>query len=373
MSNKRGWTLVEALVVSLLVTIVFGFINTIIRQFSKGVLRVETRVPLQHDLQVAKFAIEKDLSSAVRSTVGNVVPNPGFEDVPVSLSTTTPPAWGAWGYAPNLFYSGAVGNYFTYTVSAISSSSTFSRQGHYGLLVDSAFSSSLVFSSTFNLVSGSPYLFGGWMFRQRPPDPLGSSWDAPQMRLAWGPPGTWVGISPLGHHLLSSASLGWVFVSTTFTATNSSYNVQAGHIGNSPPRRVIFYDDIVVTPLATNITPTNGNTLEYAVFMNDPNPANQRERHRYRMVPDGVSGRIINERLVGGAWVQESTLRGIRRMLIGWDFGQAIPGQLPSPLPAAFFNNGLNFPIAILLEAGPVGAGPPKSMSLLFSVFPVTP
>jgi hypothetical protein len=61
-----------------------------IRNFGSGVTKIQRFVPMQRDLQLAKHVIEKDLLSAPRSSIGNAVPNPGFEAVPTRVSTIDP-------------------------------------------------------------------------------------------------------------------------------------------------------------------------------------------------------------------------------------------------------------------------------------------
>jgi prepilin-type N-terminal cleavage/methylation domain-containing protein len=363
--NFSGVTLVELMIVSAIVSIVFLFLVSMIRNFGIGVTKIQRFVPMQRDLQLAKHVIEKDLLSAPRSSIGNAVPNPGFEAVPTRISLSTPTTQGFWAcppVRPRL-------NPFRSVQGFVTARPGFYLNGNYGLTLNVEGSaiqntSYSADSSTFTLVAGSKYLFGGWFFENQVN--AGVRW---RLRLLRG--STWPETTMFD---LIIANAQWKFYVATFTATSDNYRVVAGAFGVDDQQTTGTYDDIVVAPLAVDLVP-GGPPFEFERFQVDGPTPGQRDRIRYRVVTDGSTGRLIRERITTtGVVVPMQSVNKIRRVLIGWDFGGSDPGVLPASTPnAVLFAKGMNFPLSVRIETGDVGATESKTLALTFSVFPEAP
>lgn len=364
--KNRGFSLIEVVVVSAIASLMFLFILRMIRDFGTGVAAVQRSVPMQSDLQFAKQVIETDLLSAPRSSIGNKVPNPGFEAVPTRVSTFTPPTPGFWAcppVRPRL-------NPVRLTQGYITARPGFFLNGNYGLTLNLKGSNApnnvsySAESSTFTLIPSVDYLFGGWFFENKTYD--GSPW---RLQLLRGPnwPST-IGIS------LHPGGMIWKFSASTFTATADNYRVVAAAFNVDGQQTAGTFDDIIVTPLALNLVP-GGPSFEFDHFETKAPNTGQREQIRYRVVTEGLTGRLVRERITAsGTVVPLDSVKNVRRLLIGWDFGQGAPGVLP-PMGSwpALFAKGMNFPLFIRIETGNVGATGNKTLALTFSVFPEAP
>lgn len=399
--RTRGLTLVEIMVVALLASFFVVFLFLIMRNFSKGVVNVQRAVPLQRDLQFAKSIIEKDLLSAPRSSIGNVVPQSGFESNPTQFSDQVPPPQGAWACTPTLF---RMDGGIRYATGFINSRPNFVRNGNASLIIDSRGSVGLytAHSSTFSLVGGRKYIFGAWVFTIAPnsiqtdielvgdlnTDAFGSTpvgWPETNRVYAFT---TWTNWEPT-----PAAEIGrWVFLCRPFTAAaNYNYRVRVGNASTNNTRLNTSVDDFIVTLSSWTMNNVSNDTFEFNNYMVDGPLKNQWVRLRYRWAPKGASGQLIRERIdpLTGAVLQNlDPLDNIRHVFIAWDFGQAAPGEIPTAPPApggpgplattgvawnAFFAKGMTFPLIVTLEAGDIGATAPRFLSLRFSVFPEMP
>jgi prepilin-type N-terminal cleavage/methylation domain-containing protein len=378
--RPRGFTIIEMVVALALMSVLGLFLFKMMRHFSDTLGGVQRAIPLQRDLQMAKYAIEKDLLSAPRNSIANAVPNPGFEEVPTSMSTTLPPPPGRWTcipYPPTNW-----NNNMSFRIGYISGRPNVVLNGHYGLNI--TLDNNLQFaaqSATFSLVGQTPYLYGVGIRTFKSNTGMGAD-----SVLLGDPAPSWPPLSGSAMHFtLHSPPSAWVYLVSSFTAVGTyNYRVEAGASLTDSFALDSAFDDIMVTPLSLDLTPTNG--VEFGFHRFEVNGGTGRRVHiRYRMEPQGKSGRLIRERQLvsGGPWTFEGALNNIRRLWVGWDFGQSTAGILPNPIPPGFFQNGMNFPLIIVLESGDVGAqlgglvsNPSinrNALSISFSVFPEVP
>lgn len=384
--DRRGLTLLEIMVVAALVSFFIVFLFQIMRNFSGGVVNVQRALPLQRDLQFAKSAIEKDLLSAPRSSIGNAVPEPGFETVPPRLTTVlpTPPLF--WTNLPTpLDISGGL----NYGSASIVGHPNSTHTGNFGLLINTQGSvgTFTAQSSTFSLRTGT-YLAGVWV------KTFINNWSQGSFEILGNPPPPNPPTTNLFYlfqkarrwNSVPVAGLNrWTFISNTFNADPTfNYRIAIGNASGNTTRLVVAFDDIIVTPLTFTLDATSMDTLEFDNFELEGPLAGQRVRKRYRWVPRGASGQVIRQKIdATGTITTMDPLNNIRHMSIAWDFGQSVPGMLPPhPRPAegfeatdwnAFFANGMNFPLVVTLEAGNIGATAPNFLRLSFSVFPEMP
>jgi hypothetical protein len=400
----QGFTLVEIMVVSLLASFFVIFLFGVMRNFSNGVVNVQRNVPLQRDLQLAKSIIEKDLLSAPRSSIGNVVPDPGFESRPTKLSDSLPTRPGFWACEPTRF---KMDGGLKYATGFVTSHPNYIHTGNAALTIDTrgTVGAYTAHSSTFSLIGGRQYLFGAWVLTTDTNGIQGSialirdpAADAPPPTGVTGWPETdFFFLYRYNTHWSDVLNLDlgrWFFICRPFTATdNTHYRIRAGNASSNNTRLVCTVDDFVVIPTTWTMNNVRNEMLEFDNVVVDGPLAGQKVRLRYRWAPKGASGQIIRERIdsMTGAVLQTlDPLNNIRYMNVAWDFGQPIPGDLPTPLlvgaipppsgsetaqPAwdNFFQNGLNFPLVITLEVGNIGADAPNFLSLSFSVFPEMP
>ncbi|MBL0059866.1 MAG: prepilin-type N-terminal cleavage/methylation domain-containing protein [Elusimicrobia bacterium] len=375
--RPRGFTLIEMVVAISLVSILGLFIFKMMRNFVDGLGGVQRSIPLQRDLQIAKYVIEKDLLSAPRHSIGNAVPNCGFEETPTAMSTTLPPPPGGWTCVP---YPPTISNsQFSYRIGYISGRPVSVLNGHYGLIVslddNRQFAAQ---SATFSLVGQNIYLFGVGIRTYK--SNIGRGADS----VLLGDPVPWPPLLSSALAItLASPPQTWVYLVSSFTAVGTyNYRVEAGASLTDSFTLDAAYDDIVVTPLSLDLTTTNGVTFEFDRF-EVSGATSRRVRIRYRLAPHGNSGQLIRERRLvpGGPWSSQGSLNNIRRLWVGWIL--ASPGLGPaSPLPFGF-SKGMNFPLVIFLESGEVGAplggsvASPSTtrnaLELVFSVFPEAP
>lgn len=363
---REGITLVELIVVSALAGLIFVFILFLVRNFGSGVTNIQRFVPMQRDLQLAKQVIEKDLLSAPRNSIGNVVPNPGFEAVPTRISTFTPTTPGFWAHIPvkPRLNPGLSVDAF------VSARPGYFLNGNYGVsmslleVLPRVANYYSINSSTFTLVPGVSYLFGGWAARN---ELLAlPSWEIRLLRQ----PVPWPNTVAL---TLPISGTQWRFYVSTFVANGDTYRTLVG-CAYAGARTGASFDDIIVTPLSIVLIP-GGPSFEFETFQVDGPTPGQRDRVRYRVVPDGLSGRLMRERVpLTGPVIPLDPVNKIRRVLIGWDFGQGAPGALPAPATwPTFFAQGMKFPLSVTIETGNVVATGNNTLSLTFSVFPEAP
>lgn len=369
--DGRGFSLVELMVVSALVSFGMIFLFSIIRNVGSGMMRVQQRAPLQRDLQWAKQTIERDLLSASRGSLGNVIPNPGYEAVPTRISTFTPTSEGYWACVdvlPRI-------QPRDYSIGYISNHPNFRKQGEYGLSLNSEGTYTAA-SSTFSLVGGNAYLFGGWV-RQYPGNLTGGAALGDGGYKLFGDATPWPTTSQSDLSVNGNLSLQWTFLKSTFTAIPGfRYRVTA--FVNNEPRNFdthFGYDDVTVVPLQTDMTPTNGTVFEFDKYQTRGALMGQRLKMRYRLEPWGTSGRLVREEVPFGGPVRTlSAITNIRSCQMAWDFGEATPGVLPGPPSAGnTFDRGFSFPLIVTLEAGPIGATGNQTLSIQFSVYPEAP
>lgn len=368
-TDSAGYTFVELMVVMVLTSLLGLFLFHIIRSFHTGVTSFQRAVPLQQSLQVAKAVIEKDLLSSPRSSIGgNVVPNPGFEMGSDGVSPTTPPPPGSWACVPiPLRLLPAAGFVFSYGDGDITSRPNFFYNGNLGLTVNTAYTSFAAQSSTFSLVDGVTYLFGGRIKQHLANGQNG------ELRILGDPLATpWP--MTIATTLVSNATV-FSFVATTLTGNAAfRYRIEAGFYNPAIAANVVSFDDILLVPVSFELTPTNGRVLEFQSFREGPSLSTTTVTMRYRIVPEKASGRLIRERLnMGGTVTTLMSLDNVRRLSVGWDFGEGLPGVFPAVWPAGLFANGLNHPLIVTIESGDVGAVHPKTLSMTFSVYPVAP
>ncbi len=364
----RGLTLVEIMVVSVIASVVLLFLFNIMRHVGMGVTRIQRVVPLQRDLQIAQQVITKDLLSAPRSSIGNSVPNPGFEAIPPRISTFTPTIPGFWACPPQAprYRTADIGQWFTTFISA---RTACSLNGNFGLTINARNVSvnSFANSSTFSLVNDVDYLFGGWV---RINASNGAQWA--QLDIL-GDATPWPTTTILS---VSSNSFNWTFLASTFTAAPGlNYRVRVGATNPNTLSIIASFDDIIVTPLVMDLIPGSP-PYDFDGFQTSGPSVGQRVRMRYRLIPRGSGGRLIREQWDEGSsvWRRLGSLDNIRRLLIAWDFGQVTPGALPPPASwPSLFARGMNFPLSLTIESGDVGATGNNTLSLTFSVFPVVP
>jgi hypothetical protein len=385
--SPQGFTLVEILLASALAAFFVVFLFRIMGSFSRGVVNVQRAVPLQRDLQFAKAVIEKDLLSAPRSSIGNAVPDPGFESSPSTLLDSIPTTPGFWACLPRRFR--FINR--TFGIGMINSRPDLVWNGHQSLLINTRgnVGNYTAFSSTFSL-QGRPHLFGAWILSR------GTSGAQGVLNLlgdgtAW--PTTSLGFLyrsfSRGAPVIPADDGRWIFICRPFNANASfNYRIVGGNASFNNVRLLFAMDDIMVTPLTWMMNNTVNESITFDNFVGNGPAAGQRVRMRYRWAPLGASGQILREIIdpTTGLVLQTlDPLKNIRQMSVAWDFGQATPGVLPALLSPgfpvettetawdAFFANGMNFPLAITLQAGNVGALPPQVLSISFSVFPEMP
>lgn len=363
-----AFSLVELMVVSALIPVIFVFLFSIVRNVGQGVNYIQQSLPLHRELQVAKQTLERDLLSAPRSSLGNVLPNSGFEAVPTRISTYTPTPMGYWTCPPAPVHH-IVNSRGQYSIGSVSNRPEFRYQGNFGLGLNSI-NTYRSFSSTFSLVDSKPYIFGGWI-RQTIEPLFGGLGDGFFLLRGDGAP--WPVTERIRLSLFNVANTNWVFQISTFSAVGGfNYRVELGI--NNEPRDVschFGYDDVVVTPLVTDLTPISGQVYEFDRFETAGALAGQRVKMRYRLVPWKNSGQLVRERVPFGGPVEElGRLNYIRRCQLAWDFGEPVPGVIGA---ATDFGWGLNFPLIVTLEAGSVGATGIQTESLSFSVLSEVP
>lgn len=354
------------MVVLCISSLVFVFLFKMMRHVGTGMTRVQRWVPLQRDIHNAKQAIEKDLLSAPRISIGNAAPNPGFEEVPTRLSTTTPTTDGFWSCPPTPPRRG-LGINKKYMQGYINARPDLLVSGHYSLNIDirDMTTDCFAYSSTFTLFDNTGYLFAGWIkknianARFARIELLGDANSWPNTSLA----------------VLPSNSSNWTFVVATMTTgVGHFYRIQAGAVNGQTARMAMSFDDIILTPLTINLLPGDPPYEFQRVLTTGPN-VGRRERLRYRLVPHGNSGRLIRERWDGAAWGEINYMDNIRRLRFAWDFSRGVSGGgMPPPAQwPALFGAGMNFPMTVTIEAGPVGAMSDKSLSLTYSVYSGVP
>jgi hypothetical protein len=353
----------ELIVVCAVIGVILLFLFSIIRNFGRGITKIQRVVPMQRDLQIARRVISKDLLSAPRYSIGNAVPNPGFESVPTRVSTFTPTTAGFWACPPVRPRLGLrqTGQGF------VSARSGYFLNGRYGLTIvfNHRTSDQMAYSSTFTLLNGVDYLYGSWVKSQGNPD-------EPASLLVHGAAAPW----PVSSFSTETVSSVWRFIVSSFTANGLfNYRMEAGLLPNagSSSQGAFCFDDIIVTPLAVALTPGSP-PFEFDRFQIDSSGVAQRERTRYRVVASGSGGRLVRERRVGSGWVGMDAVNKIRRLEFGWDFGQGSPGVLPPVADwAVLFSKGMNFPLIVKVETGDLGATGDQTLALTFSVFPEAP
>ncbi len=365
---RGGFSLVELMVVSALIPVIMIFLFSIIRNVGQGVNYIQQSLPLHRDLQFAKQTIERDLLSAPRSSLGNVLPNPGFEAVPTRISTFTPTPADFWTCPPVPLLR-SLGGRVLYSIGSVSNRPEFRYQGNFGLGLNSL-NRYQAFSPTFLLADGERYLVGGWI-RQTIEPLFGGPGDG-FIRLL-GDTDPWPSTELVKPSFSDMANPNWTFLSSFVDAVGGfNYRVELGI--NFEPRGLVShfgFDDVVVTPLRTELTPTSGRVFEFDRFQSAGALAGQRVKMRYRLVPWQNSGQLIRERIPFGGPVEElGRLNSIRRCQLAWDFGEPVPGVIGA---ATNFSRGLNFPLIVTLEAGAVGATGIQTESLSFSVLSEVP
>lgn len=374
------------------------------RNFSNGVVNVQRNVPLQRDLQLAKSIIEKDLLSTSRSSIGNVVPDPGFESSPSKLSDLLPTEKGFWACEPTRC---KMEGGLKYATGFVTSHPDFIHTGNAALTIDTrgTVGDYTAHSSTFSLAGGREYLFGAWVLTTNTNGIQGSIALLKDPAAAAPPPKNVMGWPETDFFYLYryathwndvlATDLGqWFFICRPFTAEdNTHYRIRAGNASSNNTRLVFSVDDMIVTPCSWTLNNVKNEMFEFDNVMVDGSLAGQRIRLRYRWAPKESSGQIIRERIdpkTGAVLQTLDPLVNIRHMSVAWDFGQPVPGVLPTalltpPIPAStafehsqddwdkYFQNGLNFPLIITLEVGNISAPAPNFLSLRFSVFPEMP
>jgi type II secretory pathway pseudopilin PulG len=357
-----GLTLVEVMIVMGISALFFLFLYTIIRNVGTGMTRIQRVVPLQRDLQLAQQVIRKDLLSAPRHSLGNEVPDPGFEGGPSRITTTNPPPTGSWYCEPRRTRKDDQNPRRTFR-GYVNASTWSVRNGNYGLTLNTEGWNSVSpynRSSNFTLSNGT-YLFGGW-------------------GRHFGDSGASVSLRPLigASSYINPNGGTWNFTAQkVINNLSNDFRIEISILTFSKDDHSIdLFDDLIVTPTTADLDTVNGVAYKFDRFQVDGPLAGQRIHCRYRLVPNQASGRLIREQWndVSSRWDPLYSLENIRRLLISWDFGQGTPGTLPSAADwNATFANGMNFPVSVTVEAGDVGATGNNTLSLTFSVFSVVP
>ncbi|MBK8576419.1 MAG: type II secretion system protein [Elusimicrobia bacterium] len=96
--KRNGFTVVEMIVVMTVLVVLGSFFAWLLRSSSDGFRIFQRRSPLQRDIQTALQAVQGDLLSASQSSIGNRLPDLGFERVPPALSTS--PVANQWSWVP---------------------------------------------------------------------------------------------------------------------------------------------------------------------------------------------------------------------------------------------------------------------------------
>lgn len=325
-SDRRGWTLVEALVVAMLVGLFSLGATRLVSFFFRGVFNLEKRLPPQQTLQAALGLIHKDLASCPRSSFMNLLPDPGFEwspyrvgatTLPNSLRTAAAPANGWWNFAPVIMNPTTPG--LNKSARLDSSSVNSDNRSWLMMSVGGAAGNAEVGSGSLTLGDGT-YLYGGTV---RVHDPAAAAFCRAE-----------IVVRRSGVLWVSTATLagGWTVLKGSFTvAGGSPYGVflRTVNIGGGNTCRG-YFDDVFLSThslaIGQGAPPTN--TINFLRFDNTGNP----ERVVYNVVQ--VGGKWRFERSVTGqdGTTRTVTLPGVLRLETSWDGGDAVVAGVDRPI-----------------------------------------
>lgn len=330
--KKNGVTLVEMMIAVALLGVLASMGGWLLRSTSQGFTLFQKRSPLQRDAQTALQAVQGDLLSASKSSIGNFLPDLGFEQVPPALSTA--PATGQWSWSPRPLSMGtSAGVSHRMFIARYDSSQVWRGRASMLVSVGNWTMDENVDSPGYNLTPGVYSLTARvrdlWIQASFGANVVLQRWDA----------GAFV-----DDIVLIPNAPNWAPVRSTFTVNNPGlYRVQLRHAGAVTALwndHSVWYDQIALVPLGNDLTPGSG-----PLFFLRYDAALARYRQvRYSLAPAGNSGALVREVLTNGVWVRlGGNLPNIRRLNITWDGG----------------NNGgpeTAFPLILTLESGPVGA-----------------
>lgn len=348
--TRRGYTVPEILVAMALFGILALGAAWLIRSMARHSMVIQRRQPVHRDLQTAFAVVTTDLTSGVRSSLGNLLPDPGFERFPRSLSTspTVPPSLGGITFNP-LLYSTA---HIWHTPQLFNIVSSFSANNTCALIssddpdvfhgqsvlkirlpgnydtVPGRGGDYVVSGPTVTLNAGTRYVLAGWIRSPSNQTVTLALTDAP---------------------LTGAATL----ASVTGTQANWTYLTVLAPAGLSGEHRVrivanetlananeveYFFDDVTLTSSGTlaDLTSAAGDTFEFDRFAVAPPDVtvSVRQRIRYQVVRENGGDTLVRSRRdADGVFRRTGAFRGVQRLTLSWAPGQGDAGAVGANRP----------------------------------------
>jgi len=297
---------VVAVIFTLLILMGTGFMQHV----SVHTQKIKGQVPLQENMRTAFEAVQKDLMSASRSSLGNLIFDGGFEAVPPVISTAPDtlsqnwrvpfqilnpldPTQNAWVRPVNLSGLGTV------------------FRGKSALYIGHGGGGYSVKTPVFQLTDGMTYMAGLWARARN------ASANAPIMRV-WGgltnPPSAVIASS-------ATASVAWGPLRCSFTAVGS-YFYQLELAVGAGAVEAGFFDDVALSPMSVELTAGSGRSFSFDRF--DPETG-ARQKIRYRVDPWQGTGRLVRETASAGKPWQPlgAPFNDVTKVVFSWKGGGA--------------------------------------------------
>lgn len=340
-AHSLGLTLTELMMVSFVLSIVMVCIFRALTMFTQGALKIQRDLPAQRALQAASAMLTADLLASPRSTINNLLPNPGFEDFAGGLSISVTPTTGTWSSVP--FRMGPNSNsgfYFPRIQSALN------PYGSQCLAIYTNWALSSVVSPAVGPAEKTePYLFAGF-FRT-------TDINSDAQGTVRG------GFNPLA----PATSLGTLKNAGNWTVRAASFSATMGHYHQvtlfiNPSINIGAFDNIYLGPFSVEISTSH---LSGQLFMKRANAEGERERVEYSMsVGARGVGRLVRKLTQTSGVEKISSIDGIDSLKVSWV-------GAPSP------TGGTNRPLLIELTGRGETANPAAMMSISFEVYPRVP
>ena len=339
--RTQGLTLTELLMVSFVMSIVMLCLFRAITLFTQGAMKIQRALPSQRALLTASHMLSVDLLSSSRSSINNLLRNPGFEDYSGELTVSAIPSTSTWSYPPSRMKNSSLNGYFFVRI----------QSGHFPpgkrcLAIGSNATRGIAISPAVGpAVKAEEFMVSSYFVGGTAPADLevrgGLSSVAP---------------ATLCKSLSSTAGIWWLR-SSSFTTTVGHY-YQVTLISNAVTSSFAGFDNVYLGPLSVEVSTSNPTGK---LSMLSSNAAGERERVEYSMsIGAGGVGRLVRKRTRVSGEDDVTMIEGIDSLIVSW---------LGAPSPVGGTDRAL---VVQLVGRGP-NSRPTEALSTQFEVYPNVP